>query len=359
MKRVLLFLTIALFVLSLCSCGASNRVKPLPSVQDGKDVTDRITSKLMKDGFCQLGPGDFYVSGIDMPDDSCLIGCGPATKLILIGTDATEGYAISMGSRCTIKDMSICGTEENTLSTIIPNTYFQRHGIVWQGDANDSATNIPTKGTISGCYIYNFSGGGITCDNTGYSISSGINVSDCYIWSCYAGINVDFWSEFSKWNNISATNCHYGAINNGGNQVFTNCNFSGNTVGMLIDNSKGQSKNNSHGSISNCIFDHSDGNTGVGIKLMGVSNGELFSNCQLFFSSVEIDNCKGISMSNFDFGYDTSKLHSGEIIVKNHSFVIFDKFLCRTTPQISVDNTSTAIMTDCFTWEGEPITILP
>lgn len=330
----------------------------LSSTNDMTDVTQSIITMLTQSGVCHLGSGVFYVSGIDMPDDTMLIGCGSSTKVILLGTDTTEGYAIKMGSRCTIKDLSIMGnTEDHTLNTWYPSNseYIQRHGILWQGNASGDNNNIPRRGVISGCYISNFTGGGITCYDSGLSTISGINVSDCWIWYCYAGVNINYYSEFTRWSNISVNSCLYGAINNGGNQTFVNCGFSRNIIGMLMDNSASQSPNNSHGSVCNCVFDHSDNNVGIGIKLLGLGNGELFSNCQLFYSSIVIDNCKGILLSNFDYGRSTSDDASGTISVTNNSFVIFDKFMCRTVPPVTVDDSSTAKFINCYTWTGTEI----
>lgn len=331
----------------------------LSSTGDNTDVTASIVSMLTLTGICHLGTGVFYVSGVDMPDDTQLIGSGPSTKVILLGNDSTEGYAIKMGSRCTVKDMSIMGSTEDYTSngSTYPSDleYVARHGILWQGNASGANDKIPRRGTVSNCYISNFTGGGITCYDTGLNVISGINVSDCFIWHCYAGINIEYYSEFSRWNNISVNMCHYGAVNNGGNQSFSNCGFSKNIVGMIIDNSNGQSKNNSHGSVCNCIFDHSDNNVGIGIELLGVTNGELFSNCQLFYSSISVDNCKGVSFTNFDYGRSKSSEESGVITVNNNSFVIFDKFICREVPPVTVDSSSKAKFINCYTWEGTSI----
>lgn len=331
----------------------------LNSTNDTTDRTSDIITMLNQLGICRLGVGVFYVNGVDMPSDTMIIGSGAQTKVILLGDDSTEGYAIRMNSRCTVQDMAIMGSTvdytDNSSAYPADTDYVNRHGILWQGNASGANNNIPRRGIISRCYISNFSGGGITCYDSGLNVISGINVSDCWIWHCYAGINIQFYSEFSRWTNVSCNTCHYGAIDNGGNQTFANCSFSKNIVGMMIDNSMSQSTNNSHGSVCNCVIDHSDENVGVGIKLLGVSNGELFSNIQLFYSSIEIDRCKGISLSNFDFGRSKSDGRSGTVKITNNSFVIMDKFICRESPVISVDGTSKLIMTDCYTWTGEKI----
>ena len=71
--------------------------------------------------------------------------------------------------------------------------------------------------------------------------------------------------------NIMASKCLYGCINNGGNNVFVNCGFNSNITGFLIDNSRGQSNNNSHGSAIGCTFNHS-GNPQDGCFAFAVCN---------------------------------------------------------------------------------------
>ena len=121
-----------------------------------------------------------------------------------------------------------------------------------------------------------FTGGGITCNNTGLSPTANLLVSDVNISRCDVGIDVSFFSEYHRWTNVAAQECYYGCICNGGNNNFSNCDFSSNTVGLLIDNSAGQSRNDSHGTFSACSFNHSDNNNGTAIRLLGLTAGEVF-----------------------------------------------------------------------------------
>lgn len=86
----------------------------LASTNDTTDRTSDILAKLNKYGVCELGKGDFYTTGIAMPASTTLRGAGDATKLILAAT--ATGKAITMGTECTVKDISVLGgTEDITL----------------------------------------------------------------------------------------------------------------------------------------------------------------------------------------------------------------------------------------------------
>ena len=321
---------------------------------DTTDVSGAILAMLNSTGICRLGAGSYWVSGVDMPPDTTIIGSGASTKVYLLGTDSTEGYAIKMNSRCTVKNLSVLGnTSDYTSNTAdYPSSaeFVSRYGIIWQGNYSSGGSQIPRRGIISDCYIANFSGGGIACYDTGLNVISGVNITDCIIWHCYAGIYIPFRSEFNRITACMSTHCHYGVINNGGNNLFANCNFSKNIVGFLIDNENDQSPNNSHGSVVNCIFDHSDSNTGIGIQLLGVSYGEVFSGCQLFYSQIYIKNCDGVNINGLNAG-------QGETItIDGGSLVMFNDCVFRTSPTITVSNNSNVKFINCYTYDGTAVT---
>lgn len=273
----------------------------LAATGDSTDVTNNIMSMLETTGVCHLGAGDFYVNGIDMPDNSMLYGCGASTRIILLGSNTDTGYAIKINNRCSVKDMSILGSTTDIQYASVSQNIVERHGILFEATYSVDSS-YKEKSNIENVWIKNFTGGGITCYNTGYGSSSCINVVNTYIYQCNAGVYIPFFSEFHRFTNVHAHNCYYGAVNNGGNCSFVNCGFSANRIGMLMDNSTGQSTNNSHGTVVGCIFNHADANNGIGIKIDGMRNGEIFSDCQLFYSNIVVNNSSGIQFNNFNCG---------------------------------------------------------
>lgn len=315
----------------------------LASTGDNTDVTSDIATMLSTTGICRLGAGVYYISDLDMPDNTSIIGSGAVTEIHLLGTDATEGFAIKMGSNCAVKDLMILGAE-NDIST--NGEIVNRHGIVWEGDATENGSsnaNIPTRSTIENVYIRRFKGGGITFNDTGYGVSNCVNVINSYIWNCKCGINISYWSEFHRFTGLHVSQCYYGVINNGGNNMFVNCSFSQNNLGMLMDNSNNQSPNNSHGSVVGCVFNHSGtNNNGIGIKMLNCGNGFIFSDCQLFFSKVVLEDTDGVVFSNFNCGSDI------DISISGGAAVTFSDCMFGNTPSFTITDNNTVRIHDCY-----------
>ena len=347
---------------------------------DSTDRTAEIENMLNMAGECKLLAGQYYVgtsngtslAGVDMPAESRLIGCGAASEIILRPGDTTPGYAIRANTRTIIRDLAIKGntTDKSGESDTYPDEeakpYVNRHGIIWDGTFTadkqlfGNTSGNPSRAVLSGLFISNFTGGGITLNNTGTPITRGISVSDCIIWYCYAGLNIRYYSEFNRFSNIACTNCNIGAINNGGNNVFTNCNFSNNIMGFVINNYEDRSPNQGHGSVSNCIFDHSDGNTGIGISLINVTPGEVFSNCQLFYSQISITGSTGIIFTGLNAGWgpNIDGGHYGETItISGGGLIMFNGCGFRIQPQKFITNNSTVKFVNCYTWTGDPVTV--
>ena len=266
---------------------------------DGSDMTAAIQSMLNSTGVCRLGPGDFYVSGIEIPNYGMLIGSGYSTRLIL-NADVEKGYAVKLKNYGCVKDIRIIGS----LADIKPDsTLGDRHGILFEGTADNQDEVVSFyRSMIENCVINDFNGGGITCYNTGLSPSANLIVSDVRVIRCGAGINISYFSEYHRWTNICVTSCYYGCICNGGNNNFVNCDFSENVTGLLIDDSMGQSRNNTHGTFDACSFNHSNRNEGIAIQILGADNGEIFTGCQVFYGKIRVEDSTGIRFCSCNFG---------------------------------------------------------
>lgn len=321
----------------------------IESKNDKCDVASQIEKNLKEFGVCELGPGKFYVSGIKMPDGTSVFGSGAATKIILL-PEVEDGAAIEIASFCTIKNIYICGSEDEIQ---LPTQIGKRHGILFKGDARESRDYSiqPKHSIIDSCFISAFSGGGITCDNTGYSTRSSITASNCHIFNCGAGINIPFFSEYHEFTNILSTKNLYGCINNGGNNVFINCGFNSNVIGFVIDNADGKANNQSHGSAIGCTFNHSDGNKGVGISVVGAKWGYVFSGCQLHYSRVIVENSTNIAFNNFNVGREHSfEINGGNLTtLTNCTFLVDANIKIKDSDKVKVIN--------CYTTDGNEIII--
>ena len=300
---------------------------------------------LTEAGVCHLGSGDFYVKNIMMPENSMIVGNGAATRLILADAEG-EAYVVNLKTRCTVKDVYMLGSLEKIELSEEPGV---RHGIVFEDTSGEPGSDAPSYGTVQNCHFKGFSGGAITCRSTGYDYNDSMNVSDCWMTNCGVGINIPYWSEFHRFTNVSVMGCWYGCINNGGNNMFSNCNFSGNEMGMLMDNSQGQSKNNTHGSAMGCVFNHSGHNQGTGIKILGTKNGFIFSGCQVFYSKIELENVEGTVFDSFNFGRN-------EVInISGGGTTLFTNCIFGKPPVVTVTDNECTKFVHCYTRAGEAI----
>lgn len=311
------------------------------------DMTGAIMSMLTSTGYCHLGEGIFYVSGnIDMPDDSMIEGCGSKTIIRLLSS-VSNGYAIKLGSKCIVKNLQLSGGYNSpTISETDP--VGNRHGIYFKGNADgqEGATVYTTqKCILDGLHIYNFAGGGITCHNTGYSHASSIVATNCIIGSCHAGINISYFSEYHRFTNMMIFDCHYGVINNGGNNIFTACTIQGLT-GFLIDNSESDLRNPAHGSCVGCSFNHQANNDGNAIEIYGAANGFVFTGCQIWYGMIYIENSHGIVISSCDISQNET------ITVVGGGLVLFSDSAFMGGPSISITNNTTVYFDNCYTIHG-------
>ena len=317
---------------------------------DQTDMAPAIMAMLTQSGVCNLAPGTFYVSGIDMPIYSIIRGCGTVTNIILLDS-VSDGYAIKMWSNCIIEDVKISG---GASAPSITSTIGTRHGIIWQGTATPETqtSSGPTRGTISNVHLWFFSGSGLKCYGTGTGISNCLNVVNVYARECTIGVNIEILSEYHRFTNVDCRGCYYGCINNGGNNVFVNCGFSKNIVGLLMDNSNNQSPNNSHGTFSGCIFNHSGSNNdGTAMHIIGCGNGEMFIGCQIFFGATIIENSSGIVFSACNYKGSTYS----PITINGGGLVKLVDCVFGTTADITITNNTATVVSGCYLRDGTAV----
>ena len=317
----------------------------LKAPKDGRDMTAKIEACLHRHGACRLGTGNFVTRGIRMPEGTSLFGAGTATKLIL-SPEVADGAAVRLSSYCTVKDMTLLGGLEEA-----PETLGTRHGILFEGTAVDDQydrASQPHNNTVSECFIFGFSGGGITCHQTGYAVASAMLVTNCHIRFSGAGINVSRFSEFHKFTNVSSSQNLYGCINNGGNNVFDNCGFSGNGIGFFIDNEGDKSPNAAHGSCVGCTFHHSDRNKGIGILIKNEIPGFVFDGCQIGFSKIVLEDSDCVVFNAMNI------LRHVEIHISRGSLTLFSACAFHEASVFTVENNAAVRFDACYLKDGTP-----
>lgn len=325
------------------------------SSETGKtDMTGAIMSMLNDTGYCHLGEGIFYVSGsINMPADSTLVGCGRNTIIRLLQS-TSSGYCIKMEAGNTISNVLISGA----YSTLNVSTQGSRCGILFQAndDGQEGSTSYSTKFCmLNNTWIENFSDSGIKCHNTSRSVNRGIYATNTYIATCFVGLNIDYRSEFHKFVNLCTYACNYGCINNGGNNNFTSCTFHASNVGFYID---GSQANAAHGTMSNCTFCHIGSNNGIAFKADDIESGYIVSNCQFWYNSIVITNCRGVLFNGCEFGrgIDSDGSVSASINITGGQLVMFGSCIfhldAQRPPKITILDNTKVIFSECYGTES-------
>ena len=280
------------------------------------DRTQDILGKLRKFGTCKLVSGDYYINGLVMPNDTTLQGVGKSTKLIMSGS--SDGYAIRLGARCTIQDLWLDGNDdltykgEENINIESIDMDGNRHGILLLGNTTDAYAGS----TVTRCEITNFTGGGITCDNTGYGVYSSLTVSDTWIRKCCVGVNVAYFSEFNKFVNVGCWGCRYGCVNNGGNNLFSNVNFSHNSINFYMNGDEGKcvrydgstenGKNMGHGLMVNANLVHagkSNDEPGYAVVIINIDPGFVISGVDGGYGKYYIRGSRNIMFNNLRLGH--------------------------------------------------------
>ena len=319
------------------------------------DMAGPIMAMLTGTGYCHLAPGIFYVSGnIDMPEGSMLEGCGRKTIIRLLGSVA-EGYTVKLEQYNSICNLRISGA-----STDIPYTTFDenrgtRHGMIFNSRYAEG-TQQTEHCTIRNVFIDNFTGCGIKCYNTSLNTARGVYASQMKIQRCQTGIFVDFHSEFNKFELVNTRHCYIGCENDGGNNMFIGCTFGALHTGFIIDNSLHDKDNNAHGSVIGCTFCHIGDNAGIAIAVKNTANGFTFSDCQVWYCSILVEDSYGISFSNMEFGrgvpIDGGSTKGATIRINRGGTVMFTGcvFLNDITypPTITVTGNSKVKFTGCY-----------
>lgn len=314
----------------------------IESTNDDTDRTNEINAYLDTYNRVKLGVGKFYTTGITMPDDSTIEGSGYNTILFLTGTSAAN--AITLGSRCAVRNMQIAGRETDYVlesddpeAEIVPSTPEDRHGIYFGGDVG--------KGIVENCYIHGFSGGAITAYNTGYSSQNGLHIKSCDLLLNSVGVYLKYLTEFHLVENCNIVTNYYGIINNGGNNTIVGCNISSTYYAFYFNNSEGTYNNNMHGLMANCEMKH------IRIKSIYINNtisSFLFTGCQFGSGGIELINANYMNFGNCVSSDEFS------IDVTGGGTTIFNGFIMRSTSNVNITNNDKVKFVNCFDSSGRP-----
>lgn len=287
-------------ILDIETSNIINSVDTNTETETGKtNMSNIILDALQTYGKAVLGKGIFYISGIDIPDGTTLQGQGKDTEIRLL--QSSNRSALKIARNVTIKDLTITGSYNDIE---ISSTITNRNAIDFVANADGTESGGESRGyncLIENVTIKNFTGSGIYCNNTGGRVSEALSVTNTFISLCNVGININYYTEYSKFTDVIMYRTYYACINQGGNNTFIGCTFHG-VVGFKIDNTGGVAVNDGHGTATGCTFNHIGGNNGNALLLKEVTNGFVFNACQIWYGKVNIENSKGVQLNNIAFG---------------------------------------------------------
>ena len=312
---------------------------------------------------CRLGPGDFYVDMFAINAGKTVVGCGNTTRIIRLPS-ASSKYTVRLTQGASLQNVSLIGA----INTITPSSAWN----IWDND-NPAVCGIRIEGTgsgnqvfrarIDGVTISSFAGPGIFIRRTGMATSGGCLISNSFVTNCNVGIVLADYAEFHRITGCIFQNNYYGTINNGGNNVFNNCDFSDNICGVLMDNSSGTFGNSSHGAFIGCTFNHigpvpesgirSGGNA---IELNTMNAGEMFVGCSIFYGNVSLTASQGIIFDSCNFGSQTPLNVTGGNLIMFSACVFRSSGGVNESPLTLTDNTSTKV-NGCYYLSGREATV--
>ena len=297
-------------------------------------------SMISSTGKCVLSEGTFYIDGqIELPNGATLEGSGKNT--IIRSLTSYEGALIVMGKLGTVKNLTLQanGTASSTIGEEVGILIYDT-----KTDSSSPSTHDFANNVIENVYFDTFNGSGIEMRGTGGSVNFGSIISNCVFTNCSVGLNIGFFSEYHKIDSCIFGNTNYiGIINNGGNNVFTNCTISGSSKGFVIDNSAGNLVNSAHGSCVGCLFNHTGDNTGNGIEIHNIQYGFNFSGCHFWYGTILIDGSSGILFNGLEGGGNTNTIN-----ITNSNTIVFNNMLFNMSPSITITNSDNIKFIECY-----------
>ena len=186
----------------------------------------------------------------------------------------------------TIKDISFVMEHDST----IPNGIGTYVGLSFSNNCMNVVLDNLTMQGWNKAAVY------ITMTN-GQTFTKNIKISNCNFDYNGYGLMLDKRAEYVQILNSSFGYSYTGVFNGGGNNMFSNCQFNSNFVGLELKGGD-EYPNNSHASATGCQFNH---NTNTAIYARA-DIGFMFSGCQIFYGYVNITDSVGTCFIGCEFG---------------------------------------------------------
>ena len=228
-----------------------------------------------------------FPSTIHVLSNTSLLGC--TNTVFSLSSTSTDSTLMSIGSgvdNVYLAHLLLTGGE-----TARPAVKGSRIGLNVSGALRVNIENVE----ISGFDLYGFYGSHMSSTNLG-DFYKMLQITNCRFYHNYYGMCLGQRCEYTQVLNCVFGENQVGCLNQGGNNMYTGCIFNVNGTGFQMD-SKNLS-NPAHGGCTGCAFNHND-------KALVVNDcqiGWIFNGCQIFYGSLELNECQGVIFSDCIFG---------------------------------------------------------
>lgn len=258
--------------------------KDLGIVGDGvTDDSTAINTALATYKAIYFPSGQYYIASPIIINNSQIIYGDGETTVFLLSTDITAISVTSNNSE--IRDIKILGNGRGTV-TAYATTRPNQNAIEISGTTlNTKLINIVTNSIGNAGIIVRAVGDGNSYAGQGATIIGGHHTNNLY------GIRFDNLAEYNTSTGVKSTSNQYGVYSAGGNNSITGGNLDGNATGLKI----ASGLNDSHTSITGVTINHS---TDYGVDIDDITNGMIFTNCSIFFSSIRLISSSYVTFDN-------------------------------------------------------------
>jgi len=212
-----------------------------------------------------LGKATYYISApLNVTNNRTIVGYGYESK---IKTTTNMSCILIQGSNNYISGVSFVGSGKGVVGKE------EQIGINIFG--NVGLTDNFNKNVIDNCFFTDMSGSGFYGKQVVGTYHEGNTVSNCVAFNCTQGFYLDLRFEYTNVNSCKASNCNIGGRIRGGNNNFSNCNFSDNLYNIYLESGS----NDGHGSFVGGQLNHAEVNN---ILSNGIALGYTFNGTQIY-----------------------------------------------------------------------------
>jgi len=248
-------------------------------LDDGVDDSEALRMALADGpGVVHVGPGHFRCGEINIPAQVTLSGSGPGTTIRPV--DGKNIIVQRKVDEWVLRDLVLDGEAEGD--------WHDRQDNGHSGIVVDDCREF----NLVGITVRNFNGAGIQlkqtviADHGGYPNSLS-NLDRITATGNYFGVRFDYRAEYINATELSCQFNVTGCVIHCGNVKIAASNFGSNVDAMLIQDTY----NGSHGSISNCLFNH---NERYAVHGNHVTNGMVIDGCAFFGGAIRLEDCVGV-----------------------------------------------------------------